>query len=69
MRPPLAALFVAALACFAGPLLRADDAGGPAKAKTASARQIEFARDIEPILAQRCWSCRVRDWDYNVCIL
>src|SRR5687767_1101829 len=55
MRPlPLVSL-VATLVGLVGSLLRADQAG--AAPPQGAAKQIDFTRDIRPILAARCWSC------------
>jgi len=55
MRPHLAVLFLATLASFVSSPLRADDARGGGK--EGEAKNLDFARDIRPILATRCWSC------------
>jgi hypothetical protein len=47
-------LLCAALACLLAPVpLRAADAALPPASKV----KVEFARDIEPLLARRCFAC------------
>jgi hypothetical protein len=55
MRPCFGVLLIAALASFVSSPLRADDARGGGKQD--AAKKVDFARDIRPILAARCWSC------------
>src|SRR5437870_2859941 len=52
----LIAFLAVALSGLCHPMLRAEERPGHAS-EGASKTKIDFARDIRPILAARCWSC------------